>query len=268
MIINKENIEEYLLLLIDGELSAAEEGAVMAFVESHEEYRLMLDAYLDTKLEPEPLVFDGKESLLKEAPQVLPLKRNKPYMVWAAALAVIIGIDFIVKIVTEREPSLPATVAVNHTPVVKPTTSAQQSLAVVQAGKVIEKKPDQANITKAKKVNTVTVIASNAIIIRPSVDAIEPLPVADYRIANVENVPVLAASAIASSTTPIGEHTIDPETDNKLFGNSEKLDLINALASQVETMKDNVQEKTKGLRIAAIAIRFGNKEYTIGKSFR
>lgn len=267
MIINKENIEAYLLLLIDGELSAAEEREVMAFVENNEVYRLMLDAYLDAKLEPEPVVFDGKESLLKEVPKLLPLRKNKQYMAWAAALAIIAGIGFILKMMTQEEPSMPRTIAVNHPSALKPDTSIKQSLAVLPTSKIIEKKPDHIDVSKAKKTTVVAAIANNTAPVKSSVDALEPLPVADYRVAHVADVPLLPATTIALSK-PVEENTITPEKDNRLFGNSDKLDLVNALVDQMETMKDNVQEKTKSLRIAAVAIHFGNKEYTIGKSFK
>lgn len=63
--IHRGNYEEFFLLYVDNELSAAEKNIVDAFVEIHPDLKIELDMLMDTKLQTEPISFDQKELLLK-----------------------------------------------------------------------------------------------------------------------------------------------------------------------------------------------------------
>lgn len=62
--INKNNYEEYFLMYADGELSHLQQKEVLQFIEDYPEYKNELDEIRLTKLNPEPLFFQAKESLL------------------------------------------------------------------------------------------------------------------------------------------------------------------------------------------------------------
>ena len=68
--INMDNYEEYFLLYVDNELTAAEKESVEAFVIQHPELRPELDMFLDTKLDPDAIMFSGKEELLKTGNEI------------------------------------------------------------------------------------------------------------------------------------------------------------------------------------------------------
>jgi hypothetical protein len=65
MNINRHNYEEFFLLYVDGELSAAERSNVEAFVQQHPDLKMELDMLLQTKLLPEEELNFDKSFLFK-----------------------------------------------------------------------------------------------------------------------------------------------------------------------------------------------------------
>ena len=63
--IHRGNYEEFFLLYVDNELSAAEKNMVDAFVEIHPDLKIELNMLMDTKLQTESISFGQKELLLK-----------------------------------------------------------------------------------------------------------------------------------------------------------------------------------------------------------
>jgi hypothetical protein len=66
MIINRNNYEEFFLLYVDNELSAAEKNAVELFVQQNPDLEKELQMLQQTVINDGSIVFDKKESLLKE----------------------------------------------------------------------------------------------------------------------------------------------------------------------------------------------------------
>ena len=65
-IITLSNYEEYFLMYVDNELTAAERGLVEAFVQFHPELQSELDLLMGTKLDPEMVQFMDKENLFAQ----------------------------------------------------------------------------------------------------------------------------------------------------------------------------------------------------------
>jgi len=65
MNINRNNYEEFLLLYMDGELSAEIEQEVNIFLESNSDIKQEFDDLLNTKLQPEDIAFGDISCLLK-----------------------------------------------------------------------------------------------------------------------------------------------------------------------------------------------------------
>jgi hypothetical protein len=63
--INKDNYEEYFLLYVDNELTAAEKASVEAFIEEHPGLKTELDMFLATRLDMEDVKMEGVEELYK-----------------------------------------------------------------------------------------------------------------------------------------------------------------------------------------------------------
>lgn len=68
--IHIDNYEEYFLLYVDQELTPQERKEVEAFVLAHPELKPELDMYLDTRLLPETISFQGKEDLLRNTDDI------------------------------------------------------------------------------------------------------------------------------------------------------------------------------------------------------
>jgi anti-sigma factor RsiW len=80
--IHRDNYEEFFLLYIDGELTAPEMASVEHFVEQHPELKPELQRLMETRLNPEPVSFEGKESLLRPAGCVGPENIEELQVQW------------------------------------------------------------------------------------------------------------------------------------------------------------------------------------------
>jgi hypothetical protein len=80
-IINRNNYEEYFLLYIDDELSAAERRAVEEFVEQQPDLRIELEMLGQSILQAEPVVFHDKDVLLKNSSQLINETNYEEYFV-------------------------------------------------------------------------------------------------------------------------------------------------------------------------------------------
>ncbi|KAA5533138.1 hypothetical protein F0919_11345 [Taibaiella lutea] len=264
MDINKGNIEEYLLLLLDGELSKTDEEKVMAFIESSPEYKTLLDEYLLTKLEPETVVFEDKAILLKEEAVVLLFKKKQHYTAWAAAIAVIIVAGIFFQMMHKKTIVTEPLVTYHSSEDIVTDTTSGQSLAIQKNDtkeilKPVTRHPvSKKNITVAKNISTIAVV---------SVPKVQPLN--SLHVAGLKMMDVKPYGKIIAAEIPV-ENIDNIPVNNTLVSNnddleSEKSTLFNNLIAQVETLKDKVAEKTKSLRISAVSIQLGNKEFTIGK---
>lgn len=88
--ITTKNYEEYIVRHIDGELTAGETSALMAFLEAHPDLKKELAAYEDTKLIPDTLIYPATQTLLKPEPQKRPLIYWTRYGIAAGIAAIII----------------------------------------------------------------------------------------------------------------------------------------------------------------------------------
>jgi hypothetical protein len=266
MVIHKENIEEYLLLLIDGELSGAEEGEVLAFVDNHPEFQLLLDAFLQTKLEDTTIVFEDKASLLKEEAVVLPIQKRKPFLAIAAAVALLIGLGFVFSVmIKNRKPMETSMASVTTARTITDTTDTTTTKKWVAESRKSEavKQPRKVHVVK-QSLKEKSNIASATASAKVNIEALEPLPTGNYSPAVINEV----RTDIAINTARLNPVTIE-ESKEESRGwapiKTEKLEVLNVLIAQVETLKDELQAKTKALKITTVAIRLGGKEFTIGK---
>ena len=89
-----ENYEEYMMMHADGELSAADEQALMAFVAAHPELKSELSAYDLTVLKPDTnVVFEYKSSLLRTAPAkpAIAFTQWRKYSIAAGIAAILVS---------------------------------------------------------------------------------------------------------------------------------------------------------------------------------
>jgi len=264
MDIHKGNIEEYLLLLMDGELNDADEMEVMAFIESSPEHKALLDEYLLTKLETETILFEDKELLLKQEPAVVSFNRKKVYTAWAAAIAILICTGGLFKMLHQK-PVLTEPLVMHHSnentridSISKPSLAVKEN-ETEEAVKPVAKHPfNTKHNTVAANTSTIAVVAI------PKVESLNSLPVADLKLMEMKpDEPLVASEMIvaAISNTPSGNIIANEDDDPELGRRA----LLNNLIAQVDVLKDKVAEKTRSIRISAVSIQLGNKEFTIGK---
>ncbi len=271
MVINKENIEEYLLLLIDGELSEADEMQVMTFVENHAEYQLLLDQYLDTKLEDEPIVFEGKEDLIKPEENVVPFRKaGSKIFAWAAAVGGVIwiGIAFQLMHSNQIEPASPIAKQVESANHNIDSVPKQNIVVAVKKEEMTREEtarrvvPKQAKVV-SKVAQNVTIISCKATVVETQLDTLKPLAGANFTPLNAN-----AATTANIALLQVPENKIEetePEKKSNGLPDASRLEGVNALLAQVETLKENVESKAKILKNMTVAIRLGGKEFTIGK---
>ncbi len=90
--ITRENYEEYMLLLADGELSPSETEELKAFVKGNTEMEQEMAYYMSARMVPDANdIYIGKEELLKKAygARIIGLQRNWAYGIAAGILLLI-----------------------------------------------------------------------------------------------------------------------------------------------------------------------------------
>src|SRR6185295_2161396 len=92
--INLNNYEEWLVMYVDDELSEEEKVAVEKFAETHPHVQQELTIFLQTKLQPEELVFPNKEILYKREKTVRVISMQWWRVAVAAVLVIAAGVTF------------------------------------------------------------------------------------------------------------------------------------------------------------------------------
>ncbi|WP_118952750.1 anti-sigma factor family protein [Taibaiella helva] len=266
MKLTKENIEEYLLLLVDNELDAAEAAEVNAFVMQHEECRSLLELYRATKPDTgeAPYVFPEKESLLRQETPAMLFGTIKPFRMWrqAAAVALLLGTGLVLTLLVARkdgkEISSPSPSAgaitqnkkLQQEEVPKPSTPPPSTaLANVYPNRrlpVAAKTayPDQAAVAPVKRREREEIAPLAAATLPATIAEESPAPI--IQAIDRESVPALTAGRKElPGWVPVKE---------------ESLDGVNDLVSQVQELRDNLAAKAKVLKRASFVIRIGDKD--------
>jgi hypothetical protein len=275
MQLNNDNIEEYILLLADHELSGQEESEVRQYIAQHEAYKPMLDAYLAARLDEDktPYIFTDKESLLKPEAAVLPMKRNTSPLRIAAALVVLIGVGAALMLLfsrddvkdTQSNESLQASRKNSANTVVSPVRTiadSPKSAAVIKPkmnmmkSNIVPQKLKHSNNTQTIVVNT---SGRNT--------AAVPAYLENEALNKVEVSAGETAQAVVMETNEAAEI---PQQEGRsipkwLPVNEENLQGINSLIDHIQSLKEGIQEKAQTLKNKAFVINIGDRQFSIGK---
>ncbi|PSK90128.1 anti-sigma factor family protein [Taibaiella chishuiensis] len=277
MEINPNNIEEQILLYVDGELSTEEAGNLLQYIALHPQWRILLEEYKSLVLPPEDeLVFEGKEALLQPEPQVLPFKpsRKPVLMRRAAAVALIAGAAGLTWLFSRQDigSALPGStpVALVHQPVAVDTTTPGAPATVTPTPTVMIARSNTQTMTTAKNgvVQPATALPG-AQVARHESTPVDPiagnLPVAvgeappKQRALEMQRPLALteaeSADALASKASLPGWL---PVSDQKLEG-------LNGLIAHIRGVKDSVASKAAQLKRTTFVIRLGEKEIAFRK---
>lgn len=101
MQLNSENIEMYIMMLVDEELSDAEATEVLEFLKQHPEYEATYIAFQEVKIDRTPLVYGDVSALLKDEAIGVKPRNTRAFINWkmwgsvaAVFIAGIIGFTF------------------------------------------------------------------------------------------------------------------------------------------------------------------------------
>jgi len=268
MKIDQENIEEYILLWLDGELDAASAAEVSAFLERNESCRPLLEAYRAAVLPADKdIVYPGKELLLREEPAVAPFRKRAWPLRRAAAAAVLLlaggMLHWLLTADRRQEPSPRAAIVLQQKPAIQPVPAYSRpvgrAVATASAGPVKHMPP-------AKSHNPAPAAAGSVASPDPGREAIDRIPLLEEHIVQ-EVVPPPAAVALAGDIAPGSSLAGMPEEQRLpewLPFKEENLQGLNELLSQIRAIRTEVREATQALKGSALVIRLGDKDITLG----
>lgn len=280
MEVNTNNIEEQILLYVDGELDTAGAKALLQYIALHPEWRTMLEEYKSLVMQPDTaIVFEGKDALLQpeEAGQTIVFKKanNFKQLRWAAAAVLLIGAAGLTWMLNREEEGLvlpattgsvalqpkqlPATAIVSLKDTIAPTAvvATTQRATVAQSTVARPTQPqkqeapqessgarNQAPVVTPLAGSTVTAIAMEE----------QPLAGRELQLPETQQQHVTEEVAINADALP-----------QWLPVNAEKLEGVNDLLGHIKNVKDKVAAKAAVLKNSTFVLRFGAKEIAIGK---
>ena len=269
--ITKQNIEEYILMYVDQELSTDESDALLLFLQQHPEYQAMLTAYQATVLElEEAIIYPDKDILYKtEAPKVvvLPIANSKAKWWKMTAVAAVLALMSFgiyqftwqnINFIDASNPKIAENVA--DQPAEKriagnlaENESVPKLNAVVPQHSITE--IESAMPKKSSVVKTITpeFVAmqeiEEAYYIAPT--AIQIRPVMEQKIISEISKPEIAV-AVPNATNFIG---------NTIATNPIVEDISTGIKSKIEELAD----VSSAFKNVSIALSFGNKTFVLKK---
>lgn len=280
MEVNKNNIEEQILLYVDGELNAEEAKVLLQYVAQHPEWRTLLDEYSNLLLQPDTdMVFEGKEALLQPEVQTIAfVKKGNSFksLRWAAAAVLVMGAAGLAWMFSREEQgnALPghATIAMQplQTPAVTTNTITDtvaarpvQPVAVASNNNRIAPKAAAQQTVLAhtaqpvqeiqRKEEQLAPIAGNTLALNDT--KVQPSPAAEMQrpeaLQALQQEPQVAVNTESlPSWLPVS---------------GDKLDGVNDLLSHIREVKEKVAAKAAILKKSTFVIRLGEKEIAFGK---
>lgn len=279
MEVNINNIEEQILLYVDGELDAAEAKALLQYIALHPEWRSMLEEYRSLVMQPDTvIVYEGKDALLQaeEEGRTLVFKKtnNLKQLRRAAAAVLLIGAAGLTWTLNRQDEGLvlpettehvaiqpkqvPATATVTPKDTVAPAAmvattqhvTATKPAAAVQIQHREHEAPQEQSIARNQPVVTplaVSTVTAIAIDEQPLVGRGLVMPAAP-------ELEIPEQVAINADALP-----------QWLPVNAEKLEGVNDLLGHIKNVKEKVAAKAALLKNSTFVLRFGAKEIPIGK---
>ena len=221
-----ENYEEYMMMHADGELKAAEEQELMAFLDAHPELKKELALYEKVKLVPDTaIVFEDKKSLLRPegGKRVIAFPKWQRYSI-AAGVAAILFISFFKFNNAGKEIAITATDTTKTSVTVpgnKTTPQPQNNIAAIAKDDTGTKAPvavksnDVAAVLPAKNTGTKLVHTKHQPVIQYHQDH-EPVAMVNDPLSrmNPGTIKELPYNSIAAATPVVTEVPTLPAIEN------------------------------------------------------
>jgi anti-sigma factor RsiW len=278
MEVNKNNIEEQILLYVDGELNTEEAKALLQYVAQHPEWRTLLDEYSNLVLQPDTdMVFEGKEALLQPEVQTIAFVKkgnSLKSLRWAAAAVLVIGAAGLAWMFSRSDQgdALPDHTTIAMQPVQIPAATPNitkdtvgvmpvQPAAIASNNKIAHKTAAQTILVHTpqpvqeiqRKEEQLAPIAGNTLALNDT--KAQPLPAAEMqRPETLQTLQQEQQVAVNTESLP-----------SWLPVSGDKLDGVNDLVSHIREVKEKVAAKAAILKKSTFVIRLGEKEIAFGK---
>jgi anti-sigma factor RsiW len=250
-----DNYEEYLMMAADGELDAAGEAQLKAFLLQHPELAAEAESWTALKMQPDPaVVYEEKESLLRQKPKSIALG-------WRVSLAAAASVALALVLLThDRHQSVPR-FAHNWSqkavaPVVKIVPDTTSRIAAVTQPAAPKHKASLAQPTIAHQMNT-------AVRQQEELVALNAAP-RSIQVPTAQEPAISPAQTTALNTQPLLNNL--PETSDET--RQPFIHVAAANAPALELIKEGVDERVsqitktvKSIRETAFAVRIGNKNH-------
>lgn len=278
ILIDKENIELYLMMLADGELQDHEEQAVLDYIAKHPEYEEVLLSFQEVKIPTEKMMFPNLELLLKKetttlATEVKEKQGEKVYTFFnwksIASLAAVSTLGIIGWNVWQPKEST----SVLETSIVKEAPIANKAMVKETTNPVSEALPRMSeNVVKAKEVYVKTkrkntLFASNDPQVIKKTDVIITVPSVD--LPKVEGPIVVTQPKVdlpSNENRIIVSNNPIAAPEHKSLASNSKLDNYPLAKEANNTLKERiaaVQEVVAEVKHTSIQFNLGNKIFKI-----
>jgi hypothetical protein len=256
--VTRENYEEYLVLLADGELDAEGQKELEAFMQLHPEVREELALYEKLHLSPDTnQVFSGKEDLLKPEPKgrTISLGNWRQFSA-AAAILLLIALGFMMWRGGDTEPAL--TENKSETPFIKPVSPPDTGTAVArEEPKEEETVKPSAYRPQKQQLPVIAKEENDKIPVSiPGTIEITNKPKVERKIAQTSGSDLPALPEIKE---PAPEQR-EPEMLAWLPVSNEKKEGLNLIGEAVSDRFEKVKEIRNNLKNTDLAVRLGNRE--------
>jgi len=263
MTLNKENIEEQILLFIDGELNEVAEQQLMTYIEAHPEHKALLEAYMMTQLaDEEHIVFPDKELLLRKEEHIVPFKKKPVFArIAAAAVLALIAVST-VYILKNDDTDNPLTAINNKKSRVEKYVTAQQKDTSKVLAKIEPKQNKQTPTIQRQQGFKKDISSKEEVVARQKNDIdfiATQQQLAMQNVSYINAIPQeqLQVIALAEKEERGGLPQWLPIKEENLQG-------LNELVAKVQDLRETIQEKKAQLKSQAIVLTVAGKEFTIG----
>lgn len=287
MMVTLDNYEEYMLLEADGELDEAGRAALYAFLEQHPGLKKEMEAYMATRLVPDTnMVFEHKNSLLKDEPGKKTFSLGNWWIYAAAAAVVVFVITFmnreqseeitgteIVKTETKNTTS-PTNISNNIT--TAPVTDSDKSLHSTPADPIAyenKKQHQQKNSIKTPVVNPIKrPVQQESVAHQPLPPAEaplkQPMPEKQPMIPAPEPVPA-PQEHLAVETPKPAEEQPDVREHRSLLASlpldEGRREGLNELTDAVNNKIERIKNMTSSIKGTDVKVKIGNRDLFVVK---
>ncbi len=279
--ITLDNWEEYAILRADGELDAAGQAALEAFLSAHPELADEARLYDAMKMEPdETVVFAGKENLLKPEPRVIRIDARRVVWAVAAGVALLVGATVLLRNGETGTGASGGAVAsrVKLNPATSPASALQPAVPVVGkvSGQVVaaSTQPSVAKRTASRTHVAHAHVAHAPAIVLPQhantaetapADAVTPLSTADSRVLAVDfsdrRVNEGSNAELSATATPASD--VQKEARSllaRLTPDSDRLQILDDLRATASERITALRATREKLRNADVTVSVGSRD--------